>query len=241
MKKQILRMLTLALCIVMVFTMFPVTADAASSNSYSTRSSKKVLLVFPSSSDLLSEPLHAYVDGNQKNGGIYYYPKASTDNGVLGTVKDGTNVTIFAEDDGYYFFMTNSGRMGWNKKKFFTRPEKYSGYYLPGNSGLTTDHLKKVKTFLADNSRAGGSNKFYPTKPVLIVDKGDSVKLTVYCSYRKDSTVHMMYSGYIHSVKSKGGTGKVTYTIRGKNIGSSIIELTNYYSDRTFEVLVIVV
>lgn len=239
MKKNILRLLSLALCITMVFALFPAQADAAG-NSYSTRSSKKVLLVFPSSGKLLSEPLYAKVDGEQKNGGIYYYPKKSTDNGVLGTVKNGTKVTIFAEDDGYYFFMTNSGRMGWNKKKFFTEPSKYSGYYI-GNSGLTTDHLKKVKSFLASNDRAGGSNKFYPSKPVIILDKGDSAKFTIYGDYRKSSTVHMRYDGDLHTLKSKSGNGKLTITIKGKTMGTNIIEFTNYYTDRVFEVLVIVV
>ncbi len=240
MKKNILRLLSLALCITMVFALFPAQADAAG-NSYSTRSSKKVLLVFPSSGKLLSEPLYAKVDGEQKNGGIYYYPKKSTDNGVLGTVKNGTKVTIFAEDDGYYFFMTYSGRMGWNKKKFFTEPKKYSNYYLPGNSGLTTDHLKEIKSFLASNDRAGGSNKFYPSKPVIIVDKGDSAKFYVYGEYRKSSTVHMSYNSYIHSMKWKSGAGKATVTIKGKNVGTGTIEFTNYYTDRVFEVLIIVV
>ena len=63
MKKRLLSLLTLVLCIAMVFTMLPVTADAAS-DSYNTRSSKKVLLVFPDSWSTLSEPLHAKVTGN---------------------------------------------------------------------------------------------------------------------------------------------------------------------------------
>ncbi|MCR4606792.1 MAG: hypothetical protein K5771_03590 [Oscillospiraceae bacterium] len=241
MKKKILRLLTLSLCIMMVFAMFPVPADAAS-NSYSTCSSKKVLLVLPASGSLLSIPLHAKADGNQKNGGIYYLPKPEAGNGDLGTVKKGTNVTIFAEEDGYYFFMTNSGRMGWNKVEYFTEPEEYTDYYLPGDSGLTTSDLDDVKDFLRSNERAGGSNKFYPAKPVVIVKKGESVKLTIYADYRKNSTVNAAWNNYYHSLSwGRGSAGKGSVTIKGKNLGSDTIDFTNYYTDRYFEVLVIVV
>ena len=240
MKNRIFRLFTLAVCLVMVFTMFPVSADAAS-DSYSTRSSTKVLLVFPDSGSLLSEPLHAKVTGDQKNGAIFYVPKPESGNGNLGTVKKGTNVTIFAEKDGYYFFMTNSGRMGWNKVGYFTEPEDYDTEYLPGNSGLTTDHLDEIKDFLRDNSRAGGSNKFYPSKPVIIVEKGETVKFTVYGDYKKSSTVNMAWYDSVHSLKWKTGNGKATVSIKGKTRDCSRITFLNYYTDREFQVLVIVV
>lgn len=239
--KRTLRCLTLVLCIVMVFTMFPVTADAAS-NSYSPRSTTKVLLVFPDSGSLLSEPLHAKVSGDQKNGSIYYVPKPETGNGNLGMVKKDTNVTIFAEENGYYFFMTNSGRMGWNKTGYFTEPEEYTDYYLPGDSGLTTSDLDEVRDFLEDNERAGGSNKFYPAKPVVIVEKGETFKLTIYADYTKNSTVNASWNNYYHSLSwGKGSAGKGSVSIKGKNEGCSTIGFTNYYTDRYFEVLVIVV
>ena len=239
--KRLLRIFTLILCFAMVFSMFPVTADAAG-NSYSPRSSKKVLLVFPASGSLFSEPLHAKVNGEQKNGGIYYVPKPETGNGDLGTVKKGTNVTIFAEEDGYYFFMTNSGRMGWNKIEYFTEPEEYSDYNLPGDSGLTTGDLDDVKDFLRDNERAGGSNKFYPAKPVYIVKEGETVKLTIYADYRKNSDVRVWYSTYYLSASwGRGSPGKGTVNVKGLNKGASTLEFKNYYTDREFEVLIIVV
>lgn len=239
--KRVLRIFALTLCFVIVFSMFPVQADAAS-NSYSPRSSTKVLLEFPSSGSLLSEPLHAKVSGDQKNGSIYYVPKPETGNGNLGMVKKGTNVTVFAEDNGYYFFMTNSGRMGWNKVEYFTEPEEYTDYYLPGDSGLTTSDLDDVKDFLRSNERAGGSNKFYPAKPVVIVKKGETVKLTIYADYRKNSTVNAAWNNYYHSLSwGRGSAGKGSVNIKAKNIGADTIEFTNYYTDRYFEVLVIVV
>ena len=241
MNNRFIRLFSLVICLVMVFTMFPVSADAAST-SYSTRSSTKVLLVFPDYGSLLKEPLHAKVSGNQKNGAIYYVPKPESGNGNLGTVKKGTNVTIFAEDDGYYFFMTNSGRMGWNKVEYFTEPEEYSDYELPGDSGLTTDHLDDIRDFLGRNERAGGSNKFYPAKPVVIVEKGDTVKLTIYADYTRNSTVNAAWNNYYHSLSwGKGSAGKGSVNIKGKNPGSDTIDFTNYYTDREFSVLVIVI
>ena len=241
MKIRKLRTLSLVLCVILFFSMFPVTAEAAS-NPYSTLSSKKVLLTFPKT--LLSEPLHAKVSGEQKKGGIYYVPKPETGNGDLGIVKKGTNVTIFAEEDGYYFFMTNSGRMGWNKVKYFTEPEPYDDYELPGDSGLTTDHLDKVMDFLKDNSKAGGSSKFYPTKSVVIVKKGKSAKFTVYARYSKYFSARWdCWENYckVKWASTSIRNGKAAVSVIGKDVGSDIIEFTNSYTDKSFNVLVLVV
>ncbi len=241
MNKQIMRILTLALCIVMAFTMLPVTADAAGS-SYSTLSSAKVLLEFPESWSMLSEPLHAKVDNDYVKGGIYYLPKPETGNGNLGVAKKGTNVTIFAEDGLYYFFMTNSGRMGWSKKVNFTEPEEYEDYELPGDSGLTIAHLEEIKDYLSSTERAGGSNKFFPEKPVVFVKKGETVKVIIRGNYKTRNSIKVSWWGDYCTAKFVGSysRGKATVSIHGDARGSEFLSFSNTYTEREFDLLVIV-
>ena len=99
-------------------------ADSAAANSskYSTVSDKNVELEVPPTSQLLSNPflMKAYAEKNGK--AIYIMPKPVPGNGNLGKVSHGELVTILAENDYYYFFVTADGRAGWNGKSYFTNP-----------------------------------------------------------------------------------------------------------------------
>ena len=86
---------------------------------YSTVSNKKVALELPYPEDYLDEALDREVKFSG-NGAIFIMPRPQAGNGALDTVKAGTEVTVIAEYKGFYFFICEDGRMGWNGKDFFT-------------------------------------------------------------------------------------------------------------------------
>ena len=49
-------------------------------------------------------------------------PRPQPGNGTLGKVTHGDLVTILAETEYYYFFVTEDGRAGWNGKSYFAEP-----------------------------------------------------------------------------------------------------------------------
>ena len=110
--------LCLLLCAVLLLVCLPVTAMADSR--YSTISTTGVALEYPADRYYLKTPLVAQVKASKPNGSIYFMPVPKKGNGNLGTVKNGTQVTLLALKSGYYFFSTDDGRVGWNGTKFFT-------------------------------------------------------------------------------------------------------------------------
>lgn len=104
-------------CILIVMTILPAQAFAAG---YSTTSTTGDRLVYPSARDYYDQSFKATVKASRVNGNIYIMPMPENGHGYLGGVKDGATVTILAEKNGYYFFETDNGWMGWNGKKFFT-------------------------------------------------------------------------------------------------------------------------
>lgn len=104
-------------CLLIVMTILPAQAFAAG---YSTTSTTGDRLVYPSARDYFDESFEARVKASRVNGNIYIMPMPENGHGNLGGVKDGEIVTILAERNGYYFFETSKGYMGWNGKKFFT-------------------------------------------------------------------------------------------------------------------------
>ena len=74
-------------------------------------------LQYPSS--YLRSSFTATVKASRKNGSIYLMPMPQKGHGNLGTVKNGSKVTILAKENGFYFFRTSDGRYGWNGTKFF--------------------------------------------------------------------------------------------------------------------------
>jgi hypothetical protein len=85
-----------------------------------TTSNTGVELELPKSGEYYDEPFTAYVKASRSGGYIYIMPKPKSGNGNLGTIDDGTKVTILARRRGYYFFMADDGRQGWNGTGFFT-------------------------------------------------------------------------------------------------------------------------
>ena len=86
---------------------------------YLSVSTKGVVLSFPKDRYYLDEPFTMTVKASHKKGSIYLMPKPQSGNGNLGTVANGEEVTILAEQGDYYFFQTEDGRYGWNGKNWF--------------------------------------------------------------------------------------------------------------------------
>lgn len=106
------------------------TTSTSSSSSVSTNntyqnssavSDKGVALEYPQSWEYFDSPFYMYVNSSKKDGigSIYLMPKPESGNGNLGKVYHGKTVTILAERNGYYFFETSDGRLGWNGKVWF--------------------------------------------------------------------------------------------------------------------------
>ena len=104
-------------CLLIVMTVLPAQAFAAG---YSTTSTTGVKLEYPRPGDYYMDSFRAQVKATRVNGCIYRMPMPDNGHGNLGTVKDGEEVLILAERNGYYFFETDDGRSGWNGKKYFT-------------------------------------------------------------------------------------------------------------------------
>ena len=66
-------------------------------------------LQLPAESSYLSEPYRARLSNN-----IYLMPIPELGHGHLGIVNEGTDVAVVAKRNGYVFFVTYDGRMGWN-------------------------------------------------------------------------------------------------------------------------------
>lgn len=89
---------------------------------YSTVSDKDVPLEVPADSAFLRTPFLKRVNAGESGRAIYIMPKPIPGNGVLGTLYHGTQVTVLAETEFYYFFVTQDGRAGWNGKSYFMDP-----------------------------------------------------------------------------------------------------------------------
>ena len=97
-------------------------AAAQSDSHYSTVSEKNVGLEVPADSDFLKTPFSMKANAKENGKAIYIMPRPRPGNGTLGTVKHEEPVTILAETEYYYFFVTRDGRAGWNGKSFFSAP-----------------------------------------------------------------------------------------------------------------------
>ncbi len=95
---------------------------AAADSHYDTVSDKNVALQIPEDGQMLSAPFLMKVNAQKNGKAIYITPRPSPGNGTLGTVAHGEVVTILAETEYYYFFITADGRAGWNGKSYFAEP-----------------------------------------------------------------------------------------------------------------------
>ena len=100
-------------------TLSPVISHRDFHSTGKTVSNKGEAIEYPAEIDFYSEPFSATVKASRSNGSIYIMPKPKSGNGNLGTVRNGTVVTIWATRNGCYFFETPDGVMGWNGTQFF--------------------------------------------------------------------------------------------------------------------------
>lgn len=100
---------------------------------YATVSNTKTALELPYPEEHLDSSLRMEVKFT-KNGAIYIMPKPENGHGALDTIKAGTKVTVIAEYKGYYFFVDDDGRMGWNSKDYFAETDGAS----PARTGRTS-------------------------------------------------------------------------------------------------------
>jgi uncharacterized protein YgiM (DUF1202 family) len=142
----------------LLFGCLPVTALAG----WSTTSNTGVDLVYPTAGQYLDTPLTATVKASRENGSIYLMPMPKSGNGNLGTVRNGTTVTILAQKSGYYYFVISDGRSGWNGAKFFTviGPAE-QGVPSGGNSGSGSDSGRRSAGWSTTSNT--GVDLVYPT------------------------------------------------------------------------------
>lgn len=174
------------LCAIVLFLSVPSAAFADSR--YSTVSTTGVALVYPSASQYLSTPLKATVKASRANGSIYFMPMPKSGNGNLGTVGNGTEVTILAETNSYYFFETADGRSGWNGKSYFnvlgSAGSAGSGSSYSGNSGSSGGSTRRSSA--GSTVSTTGVALVYPTagqyldQPILATVKASRANGSIY-------------------------------------------------------------
>ncbi len=242
MKHILKKTIALLLCLMAFVAIMPVgEADAA----YSMYSSSNVKLQIPDEEYLYYDVYVARVTGTAKSKTMSILPKPESGNGDMGTLKENARVIILGEKDGYYLFMNTTGKMGWNKTKYFTEPELVTGEYLPGNSGLTTEQIREVLQFLRENEedKCGAASKnYYASRAVVVVDKGDSTNITVHGKWYTRYTFSFPQNG---DFKAKWN-GSFNYNnnckvkISGRYVGYGYMTFTNDKNSQTFYVLVLV-
>lgn len=236
MKTSVRRTLAMILCVLAVFSLFPVTADAA--DSYSMLSSKKVKIKFPT--EFFDWTMTAKVKGGDKGkdkNSVYLVPRPETGNGDMGTIKNGSRAIILAEEDNYYFWMTTTGKLGWTSKKYFTEPEEVYYGYLWGESGISVDDIETLKYYLSEETCGIASKDFYANRAVLVLKKGESKQFSIYrkwnvdCPYSYTTNLGVKYTRTAHNVR---------VTIKANSTGFGRVEVSNKRNDQKFNVLVIV-
>lgn len=234
MKKQTARILCTFLCVLSLISLLPVSADAAAS--YSTLSSKKVAIEYPET--YFSDVLVAKTTGGKKNNSIYLVPRPETGNGDMGTVKNGSNVVILAEENDYYFYMTTSGKLGWANQKYFTEPTEVEYGYLFGESGLTTDDIESIRTFLSEGDCGMASKDYYASRAVLVMKKGETKKITIHRKWAGKYTVNFWDDDV--SLKWIGNNANCKLQIKAKQTGPTTLTFSNSQNDQVFYVKIIV-
>ena len=109
------RVLAALLCAILVLSLIPAFAAA----DYSTTSNRGVELETPAAEDFFQTPFWCRLFRSDYIKGLYIMPKPETGNGNLGSVTLPGRVYVLAEKDGFYFFVTASGKMGWAWNEWF--------------------------------------------------------------------------------------------------------------------------
>ena len=238
MKSAAKRILVMLLCVITVFSLLPVSAEAV--GTYGALSNKKVPIEYPT--EFFGEVMVAKLTGAKKNGGPYIVPKPETGNGDLGVVKNGSNVIILAEDGDFYFYMTTSGKLGWTNKQYFTEPTVVEDGYLFGSSGLDVDDIRRVKDFLNDGSCGFASKDYYTSRAVLVMKKGETKNISLHRKWRtaKGVTYTISYNKTYLTPKYVGNGTNCKVQLKAKAKGSTTLNFYNDYNDQEFYVLIII-
>ena len=198
---------------------------------YSTTSTKKTKLELPYKNERLAEALHLEVKFT-KNGAIYIMPKPKSGYGVLGTIKAGTQVTVIAESKGYYFFIADDGRMGWNGKAYFTDPTPAGGNRgktSPGSDEEGAEYLSFIdEELLALAEDAANNCRDYTT----ISNKKVALQLPDpenYLSEVKRLEVKFTRGGAIYIMPKPAAGNGVLGTITAGTIVTVIAERKGFY------------
>ena len=109
------RFLAALLCLVMVLALIPACASAE----YSTTSNRGVELVTPDAKDFFKTPFWCRLFRSDYIKGLYIMPKPETGNGHLGSVTLPGRVYVMAEKNGFYYFVTSTGKSGWAWNEWF--------------------------------------------------------------------------------------------------------------------------
>ena len=234
MKKKTARILCTFLCVLSLLALLPVSADAAAS--YSTLSSKKVAIQYPET--YFSDVLVAKTTGGKKNNSIYLVPRPEAGNGDMGTVKNGSNVVILAEENDYYFYMTTSGKLGWANQKYFTEPTEVEYGYLFGESGLTTDDIEEIRDFLSEGDWGMASKNYYASRAVLVMKKGETKNISVHRKWNGRYTINFWESDV--SLKWVGNGANCKVRVKAKQTGPTALTFSNSINDQVFYVKIIV-
>ncbi|MBR4233607.1 MAG: hypothetical protein IKQ10_05920 [Oscillospiraceae bacterium] len=254
MKRLIKRLLAGVLCAMALVSLAATPSDAFSEYyttvTKSPETKEYATLQMPGKNRLYTSngkrPKRAEVKASWKNGGIYFMPCPELGHGVLGSVETGTPVTIFAEQNHLYFFMTDDGRMGWNGKGFFTKPTDLpedEAEPLSEGSDLTVGDVLTVSDFLAGRHRGVASEFFYADKALVILKSGESEKVTVHGWFSKATYDFKTVDGTSAEAawcgkKFSSGHRDVEFTAREP--GVTTFKFTNSKNKRTFQVMVIV-
>lgn len=234
MKSAVKRILVMLLCVITVFSLLPVSAEAV--GTYGALSNKKVPIEYPT--EFFGEVMVAKLTGSKKNGGPYIVPKPETGNGDLGVVKNGSNVIILAEDGDFYFYMTTSGKLGWTNKQYFTEPTVVEDGYLFGSSGLDVDDIVKVKKYISEGQCGFASKDYYASRAVLVMKKGETKNISVHRKWNGKYSASY-YAGDI-TPKWVGNGANCKVQIKAKAVGHTYLTFTNEMNDQEFYVLIII-
>ena len=200
------RVLAALLCVIAVLALFPVSAFA-----YSTVSNKDVALVYPDENDYYVKPFEATVIEFEGGQAIYIMPKPEKGNGHLGSVACGKKVTILAEKNGYFFFVTSKGYYGWNGTGWFDYDKNDVGnkdYYAAGNNSYPQISTKGVRLVFPKDSQ-------YYDEPFTMTVKAS----------RSDGGIYLM-------PKPKSGNGNLGTVANGAKV-TILAEKDGYYFFQT--------
>ena len=117
------KLLAALLCLAAVLTLFSASAMAA----YSTTSNTGDELVYPEEKYYYKQPFEAKAKTFEGGNGIFIIPMPEAGHGYIGSVASGKTVTVLAEKNGFFFFVSSSGHLGWNGMCWFDYDEKKVG------------------------------------------------------------------------------------------------------------------